>query len=108
MWTATLTFGARLIWDDLDTELQQGVERVVASEADRFLKNKPPTGRFGDTKAEENGWDMTCLAVADSMFPNHPHAAAWHEKAIEYRSEEHTSELQSPCNLVCRLLLEKK
>src|SRR5256885_11564188 len=24
------------------------------------------------------------------------------------RSEEHTSELQSPCNLVCRLLLEKK
>src|SRR2546426_6449703 len=29
-------------------------------------------------------------------------ATAW------YRSEEHTSELQSPCNLVCRLLLEKK
>src|SRR5256885_7631931 len=27
----------------------------------------------------------------------------WHS-----RSEEHTSELQSPCNLVCRLLLEKK
>src|SRR5688500_19729323 len=25
-----------------------------------------------------------------------------------WRSEEHTSELQSPCNLVCRLLLEKK
>src|SRR5256885_5391907 len=28
--------------------------------------------------------------------------------AIVCRSEEHTSELQSPCNLVCRLLLEKK
>src|SRR3989454_5467690 len=27
---------------------------------------------------------------------------------IASRSEEHTSELQSPCNLVCRLLLEKK
>src|SRR2546426_9317030 len=27
---------------------------------------------------------------------------------IVRRSEEHTSELQSPCNLVCRLLLEKK
>src|SRR5256885_2941168 len=27
---------------------------------------------------------------------------------IVARSEEHTSELQSPCNLVCRLLLEKK
>src|SRR2546426_4020520 len=30
------------------------------------------------------------------------------EVAGEGRSEEHTSELQSPCNLVCRLLLEKK
>src|ERR1039457_7454787 len=30
-------------------------------------------------------------------YTTHPH-----------RSEEHTSELQSPCNLVCRLLLEKK
>src|SRR5256885_11014034 len=27
---------------------------------------------------------------------------------FQARSEEHTSELQSPCNLVCRLLLEKK
>src|ERR1039457_7701851 len=27
--------------------------------------------------------------------------------SLGYRSEEHTSELQSPCNLVCRLLLEK-
>src|SRR2546426_11433672 len=28
--------------------------------------------------------------------------------SLQLRSEEHTSELQSPCNLVCRLLLEKK
>src|ERR1022692_2871437 len=32
--------------------------------------------------------------------------ARW--EAATSRSEEHTSELQSPCNLVCRLLLEKK
>src|SRR5256885_13149717 len=31
-----------------------------------------------------------------------------HTRSRSYRSEEHTSELQSPCNLVCRLLLEKK
>src|SRR2546426_1823093 len=29
-------------------------------------------------------------------------------RGVGARSEEHTSELQSPCNLVCRLLLEKK
>src|SRR2546426_9300774 len=32
--------------------------------------------------------------------------ARWRQ--VNDRSEEHTSELQSPCNLVCRLLLEKK
>src|SRR5256885_12930048 len=31
-----------------------------------------------------------------------------HFRVPAERSEEHTSELQSPCNLVCRLLLEKK
>src|SRR5256885_11535477 len=38
----------------------------------------------------------------------HPHG---HGPVLRHdagRSEEHTSELQSPCNLVCRLLLEKK
>src|SRR5256885_15797689 len=37
----------------------------------------------------------------------HRHPAPIPEPA-RHRSEEHTSELQSPCNLVCRLLLEKK
>src|SRR2546426_3209876 len=39
------------------------------------------------------------------------HAGAIHSRVAGLalaRSEEHTSELQSPCNLVCRLLLEKK
>src|SRR5256885_6847085 len=40
-----------------------------------------------------------------------PGAGAFLGRALAeqgHRSEEHTSELQSPCNLVCRLLLEKK
>src|SRR5256885_7086464 len=36
----------------------------------------------------------------------HHHART--RRCPDPRSEEHTSELQSPCNLVCRLLLEKK
>src|SRR5205807_4737885 len=35
-------------------------------------------------------------------------ALALTDPNFKFRSEEHTSELQSPCNLVCRLLLEKK
>src|SRR5256885_9381136 len=38
----------------------------------------------------------------------HEHRAAPAGRDARRRSEEHTSELQSPCNLVCRLLLEKK
>src|SRR5256885_7634369 len=34
--------------------------------------------------------------------------SAIYQQSYTIRSEEHTSELQSPCNLVCRLLLEKK
>src|SRR2546426_3956968 len=40
--------------------------------------------------------------LADTRF------AHVHFPYLDVRSEEHTSELQSPCNLVCRLLLEKK
>src|SRR5256885_6531365 len=42
------------------------------------------------------------------LRPDWALAPLLHRSGIDPRSEEHTSELQSPCNLVCRLLLEKK
>src|SRR2546426_1728085 len=50
---------------------------------------------------ERTGLPSTCTVQA-------PHCARPQPKRGPCRSEEHTSELQSPCNLVCRLLLEKK
>src|SRR5256885_11039279 len=44
--------------------------------------------------------------AACALAPGGPQA--WQRAAAPRRSEEHTSELQSPCKLVCRLLLEKK
>src|SRR5256885_3194621 len=50
------------------------------------------------------GTDVTKYAeFQDSFLVTFPDP-----KDASSRSEEHTSELQSPCNLVCRLLLEKK
>src|SRR5690348_17737754 len=56
---------------------------------------------------------LTVFPIRELAFkevpPNEPrivtYKAKWDEK---YRSEEHTSELQSPVHLVCRLLLDKK
>src|ERR1039457_3397706 len=45
----------------------------------------------------------TCWPVSGHGSPGSPRT-----QVTPTRSEEHTSELQSPCNLVCRLLLEKK
>src|SRR5256885_12059961 len=44
-------------------------------------------------------------AASPELLVQSVECGAW---ARVNRSEEHTSELQSPCNLVCRLLLEKK
>src|SRR2546426_9151951 len=46
--------------------------------------------------------------IAISACTQCPTPGSLRVQAIPTRSEEHTSELQSPCNLVCRLLLEKK
>src|SRR2546430_9975784 len=52
--------------------------------------------------AARRGWDVRPLGRASSP------AGERAEELVGSRSEEHTSELQSQSNLVCRLLLEKK
>src|SRR5256885_11950821 len=72
---------------------------AFASAASIVSPDHPQTFAYG-----EMIWNQLYLQRAGGelaariTFSNLPYA----------RSEEHTSELQSPCNLVCRLLLEKK
>src|SRR6266850_752177 len=80
-------------------------ERLYAAALDEALLDAEPSGRYGEA----------CRRLDDELRAV---AARGHDPSIVYaglygvlqtpRSEEHTSELQSPCNLVCRLLLEKK
>src|SRR5256885_3620186 len=49
----------------------------------------------------------TNFGILDDNDPSSNHQSST-SHLVNLRSEEHTSELQSPCNLVCRLLLEKK
>src|SRR5256885_3912288 len=73
--------------------------------SDEALSLKPtalPSLQQAASIAEQQGQLERALAYwmrAKKIEPDNPDIL---------RSEEHTSELQSPCNLVCRLLLEKK
>src|SRR5256885_8654977 len=53
----------------------------------------------GNGERAESLWDSSIAKMNYDEFS---------DGELGLRSEEHTSELQSPCNLVCRLLLEKK
>src|SRR5256885_16320023 len=68
--------------DARELELQQRLERAT-------------------TRGGVQGREVGDLGFAEDMD-------AVRGEPLGVRSEEHTSELQSPCNLVCRLLLEKK
>src|SRR5688500_20014984 len=70
-----------------------------ASRARRYLHSFP-TRRSSDLF-----FDPCTIANHVVGVLRHPHRGS---RGRPHRSEEHTSELQSPCNLVCRLLLEKK
>src|SRR5256885_11411332 len=70
-----------------------------------MIRRPPRSTLFPYTTLFRSAYTTT-LRVAALVFDNdYKHPAI---VAISLRSEEHTSELQSPCNLVCRLLLEKK
>src|SRR5947208_6555502 len=63
-----------------------------------------PTRRSSDLSSSSNG--SSPLDIAHIILPAHRVECACLGRIM--RSEEHTSELQSPDHLVCRLLLEKK
>src|SRR3989454_10980790 len=89
----------------LDVFWDPGTQQFLQSS--RLERNRDFSKRWGvQVKYERplaaSEWRIGWLATANRISqPNTPNSEIG-------RSEEHTSELQSPCNLVCRLLLEKK
>src|SRR5256885_16240478 len=78
-----------------------------------MIRRPPRSTLFPYTTLFRSGlpWPSRAWATATRPMPTsisiHRHGGCCASNAPG-RSEEHTSELQSPCNLVCRLLLEKK
>src|SRR2546427_8647493 len=68
----------------------------------------PYTTLFRSGAASATGRGRRHLTLQFPAVPGHARGGAGHRAGQRGRSEEHTSELQSQSNLVCRLLLEKK
>src|SRR5258708_21149155 len=75
----------------------------------------PYTTLFRSGRAERRGGEIdrypserVVLPIAGGGGARHGRVGLREHAALQRRSEEHTSELQSPDHLVCRLLLEKK
>ncbi len=83
-WTWFVGQAAWLLWERLPDDIRIMVARLVAHEANRFNQRLPDDGEWRDTKAEENGWNSGAPALACCMFPHHPNAALWRERAIVY------------------------
>src|SRR5438552_11284385 len=80
------------------------VNRMIAAESSRITPTKMKH-QVAITLVRSSGavmWLSACSRVAPRM------RLASSRSGLMVRSEEHTSELQSPDHLVCRLLLEKK
>src|SRR5256885_2270371 len=73
--------------------------RAIASRTTFGMPSRSPFSSCRQASAKMSAFAYSC-SISDSL--------SGPRKATRSRSEEHTSELQSPCNLVCRLLLEKK
>lgn len=84
LWAGNVGLAAWLIWDELDSETREAVEKMLAREADQFVGRRPPSQLLLDTKAEENAWGAVSPALAANMFPEREEAAQWREAAIRY------------------------
>ena len=84
MWAGNLGVAAFLAKEGLREETMAVIRRAVTFEADRFLGKDPPEMLPGDTKAEENAWDLTAPSAALLLMPGHPNAPGWHEAVLRY------------------------
>src|SRR6266446_2578142 len=89
--------GRLLLW--LSKQLQRVVGCIAKEGCRRGAASQSSRGHKSDLNRAI--WDRSQDATGQLNL----NCAVHHAMS---RSEEHTSELQSPCNLVCRLLLEKK
>src|SRR5256885_6511830 len=88
-----------------------GANTAIFSLVNQLLLNPPGIAnpdRIVAVRARYDKLSLKNIPLSAPDFADVRDSTQVFANAAILRSEEHTSELQSPCNLVCRLLLEKK
>ncbi len=84
LWAMSVAYSAFFQWDQLSEQQHTYIYNVLKAECNYELQRTIPTGYAGDTKAEENGWEVDVLAAALGLFPNDPLAEKWFLRLREF------------------------
>lgn len=84
LWAMSVAYSAFFQWDTLTADRKNAIEKLLEAECNYELERDIPTGYNGDTKAEENGWEVDVLAVALGLFPDNAKAPQWFERMREF------------------------
>lgn len=80
LWAMSVAYSAYFQWQQLSDTLKNDIYQLLKAECNYELERDIPTGYIGDTKAEENGWEVDVLAATLGLFPDDPLAPRWFER----------------------------
>ena len=84
LWAMSVAYSAKFQWDSLTQQQRHYIYQLLKSECNYELERTIPTGFEGDTKAEENGWEVDVLAAALALFPDDELAPKWQQRMYEF------------------------
>ncbi len=94
LWAMSVAYSAYFQFDKLSPVQKKYIYNLLKAECNYELERTVPTGFAGDTKAEENGWEVDVLAANLGLFPKDPLAPKWFERMrlFAVNSYSHTSD----------------
>ena len=84
LWAMSVAYSAFFQWDKLSDAQKGYIYQLLKAECNYELERSIPTGFSGDTKSEENGWEVDILAATLGLFPNDSLAPQWFQRLREF------------------------
>ncbi len=84
LWAMSLAYSSHFLADELTATQKNYIYKMIKAECNYELYRNIPTGYNGDTKAEENGWEVDVLACALGLYPEDDLAPKWFARMREF------------------------